>query len=85
MKHFLAILAISGCHHIKPAPKPVETHTCESACLNMTVLGCELSKPTGEGSTCAEVCKVVESGPSAIHWDVACLSEATECTQCLPH
>lgn len=62
-----------------PSPTP-RMWTCDSACDNQRKLGCELGKPTAEGSSCEEVCQNSQESPLVgLHWDVETLSNETHC------
>lgn len=89
MKHIASLIAflVIACHPLPPdnpdpKPDPSITYGCSSACERQRELGCEVSTPTAKGALCAAVCLNTMEGPPAVHWDVACMSEATNCGQC---
>ena len=51
-----------------------DTPSCDTACKNLTVIGCQESQPTDSGITCSFVCSELIELEKSI--DVECISSA---------
>ena len=92
----VAFTVLTGCQlrppeDVEPPPPPppvqdggvVTLATCATACANQRAHGCELGRPTAEGSTCEEVCDNTENaGLDSLRWDLRCLTDRATCAPC---
>ena len=86
MKAIVLLLALASCRCVynpAPGPSPSTTSTtgaatCTTACARLSELGCEASKPTAKGATCAEVCENAERN-GLVRWGVDCVVSAASC------
>lgn len=54
--------------------------SCDTACSNQRLMGCELGRPTPKGASCEEVCEnSSKTGIPELTWDKKRLTSATEC------
>ena len=63
-----------------PTPQESEEPSCATACERQRKLGCVVGEDTVEGASCEEVCQnSFEAGILQLQWDVAVMTDATEC------
>lgn len=86
MKHLLLAVAMSLAWCERQAPEPVPPphplpgeFTCETACENFRLLGCEEYAPTPMGGTCVQVCENAQRTPAPM--DLGCIVRAESCEQ----
>lgn len=85
MKHLLyaAALSLAWCDATGPSPLPPKPDpsgfTCETACENYRLLGCEEAKQTPMGGTCVQVCENAQKTPAPM--DLGCIVRAESCEQ----
>ena len=66
----------------EPTPDPTTGASCQTACANQRKLGCEISTPTTEGTTCEEVCEgSFNAGIKDLEWKVDELTSSEKCEE----
>lgn len=58
----LIIVSVAGCGVITPDVPKKDKPACESACENLTRLGCEESEPDSNGVSCVVLCQETMAG-----------------------
>ena len=63
-----------------PTPPEPSEPSCATACERQRELGCVVGEDTAEGASCEAVCQnSFEAGILQLQWDVAAMTDATEC------
>lgn len=78
---FIVAMALTNCAAaVAPDRKQPTGPTCTDACTHLRDLSCESGQPSAGGTTCEEVCELVEStGVEEIRWPRACVAAAETC------